>query len=113
MLLICKPPCICGQIFETHLARLRFTNAFFLEGGRLQPIRCLTPLQPITRVPPHEGFLPDVITARNRVYPWFIAVVDFAALPVELVELSVYASVAVMLTLKTTKFGGGYTVWMF
>ena len=35
----------------------------------------------------------------SRVYPWFIAVVGFALL-VELVELGVYASVAVMVALK-------------
>ena len=35
-----------------------------------------------------------------QIYPWFIAVVGYALL-VELVEL-VYASVAVMLTLKTS-----------
>ena len=56
VLLICKPPRICVLIFETHLARFWLTNAFFLQGGRLQRIRCLSPLQPITWVPPHEGF---------------------------------------------------------
>ena len=35
----------------------------------------------------------------SQVYPWFIVVVSYA-LPVELVELCVYASVAVVLTLK-------------
>ena len=57
-----------------------------------------------------------------RVYPWFIAVVGYA-LPVELVELGVYARIAVMLAQKRdfntkkvtkwTKIGGGYTVQMF
>ena len=50
-----------------------------------------------------------------RVYPWFIAVVGYA-LPVELVELYVYTSVAVINTKKATKWtksGGGYTVRMF
>ena len=78
VLFICKPPCICVQTFETLLTRLRFTNAFFLKADRLQPIRCLTALQPITCVPPHEGFLADVITARNgsRVQPMGAAMTD-------------------------------------
>ena len=36
----------------------------------------------------------------SRVYPWFIAVVDYA-LPVELVEFHVYSSIAIILALKT------------
>ena len=36
------------------------------------------------------------------VYPWFTAVVGFA-LPVELVELDVYASIDVMLAIKKKK----------
>ena len=40
-----------------------------------------------------------ILLLTSRVYPWFIAVVSFA-LQVELVEVCVYASVAVMLILK-------------